>query len=1315
MKTKQKSLHRFLTAVLAVVMLLSCSAITVFAAGNDSDTKEAIYLGVPSEIADGVYYADVNMKNATNPSKQYSMGNAALRGSESYKSKQPTDTDYRPIVIVKDGKATALLEFMPMGYIGMYGFMMELEGVYPGSFTRYGSPNAKDENTVFTPTRTLTYQKTVDGKIVYDGYNDPDSDYKFSGNKLRPAGFGKEEEYLDIVDKYYSHLLALDVTPVMVKNDGEEVPTAAADYTGDHAAFCHVFVPVMFDISASSGDQYARMQVDWTSLERIEEPENNVQYMLYKASQTSTDGCSAASVSAFESAYAEVRAALENVWSKQHLDLSGSGFTAQPVLDLKTYTEAEQVAMAQKLKVAIDALSGADKKALDAKIAEVKGYKEADYTPASFSTFRSALRAAQLVSRDEDATQEKVDKALATLETAVGNLVKNTDAEKYKILYSQAEALDSADYTKESWAAFEKVWEGKKNTKDISKLPAFMQSATVKSLESAIDALVEKPTLDVDATALADGKYTLKAYMYKAAQPETYSMSNNAINHNVWLEVKDGQYILTVQFVGMSIYNKFGYLKQLKYYDAGYTYDSTGQPVGQLKDVEVLSTQKTRSGEDVIDQYNSAGDLYPALVRFPLVDKASGEYVPLQVFVPVMDSIAAGLGTQNALMELDWSKLRADDGSVQPMEPPVQSPALKATDEKTGISVDADAGVFDEDTKLVTEKIESGTLYDTTASRLSDIGEKFTLFDIGFKDYAGEYVLPNGSFRIRIPVPAGYDTEKVKIYRINDDEDNIGPKTLMGSVTIKDGYMETLVLQRGAKPFHYAVVEVGSKLPVPGDFTALNNKVAEAKELLAQNGDMYTADSVKNVNDAVAYAESLSSQAEQPAVDEALERLNNALAALTYRDADYSAVDAAIAAIPEDLSQYTDESVAAVEAAKAAVVRGKNITEQSEVDAMAKAINDAVAKLEKKNVGGLDFKNLPDGVYSVQFTMVKMNRNDLSMSNDAVNHIAKLTVKDGNYTLTVNFKGLHYLNRFGYLAKLSYYDNGYTYGEYGSVIGTLKIADVLSIQKNADGSDVTDEFNVPGGIAEGMKYPQTISFPLVDTAKADADGYVPLHVFVPVMEDISEGSGDQDVLMKLDVSSLKETTEDDPAFEPEKPEELSPAVDITDEETGVRVRADKGVFPEGVVLVVKEITSGDDYTSALSALADISKNFKLYDIRFVDKNGNEVTPNGTFTIICPVPSEYDNSRIAVYRINADGSKTLVNGASDSDGYAVIVKNSGSYALAEKDGASDDNTNDNNNPDTGDSSNLVLWTLLMTVSAALLVLIVAKKRKFGKGE
>ena len=68
---------------------------------------------------------------------------------------------------------------------------------------------------------------------------------------------------------------------------------------------------------------------------------------------------------------------------------------------------------------------------------------------------------------------------------------------------------------------------------------------------------------------------------------------------------------------------------------------------------------------------------------------------------------------------------------------------------------------------------------------------------------------------------------------------------------------------------------------------------------------------------------------------------------LRYLDADYSKVDAAIAkAKALNKNEYKDFTK--VEEAVNAVVRGKNITEQTEVDAMAKTIEDAIAALERK-------------------------------------------------------------------------------------------------------------------------------------------------------------------------------------------------------------------------------------------------------------------------------------------------------------------------------------------------------------------------------
>jgi hypothetical protein len=74
----------------------------------------------------------------------------------------------------------------------------------------------------------------------------------------------------------------------------------------------------------------------------------------------------------------------------------------------------------------------------------------------------------------------------------------------------------------------------------------------------------------------------------------------------------------------------------------------------------VLTTQKNDDGSDVVDSYNSGqGWLYPDLIRFPLVNKANYEddFVPLHVFVPIMDAITPGSGNQDVFMLIDWTSL----------------------------------------------------------------------------------------------------------------------------------------------------------------------------------------------------------------------------------------------------------------------------------------------------------------------------------------------------------------------------------------------------------------------------------------------------------------------------------------------------------------------------------------------------------------------------------------------------------------------------------------------------------------------------------
>ena len=80
---------------------------------------------------------------------------------------------------------------------------------------------------------------------------------------------------------------------------------------------------------------------------------------------------------------------------------------------------------------------------------------------------------------------------------------------------------------------------------------------------------------------------------------------------------------------------------------------------------------------------------------------------------------------------------------------------------------------------------------------------------------------------------------------------------------------------------------------------------------------------------------------------------------LAYKSADYTELDKAEKAA-KALNKDDYEDFSEVEKALAAIDRTKNITEQADVDAMAKAINDAVANLVKKTPAS----SQPDSVTS---------------------------------------------------------------------------------------------------------------------------------------------------------------------------------------------------------------------------------------------------------------------------------------------------------------------------------------------------------------
>ena len=213
----------------------------------------------------------------------------------------------------------------------------------------------------------------------------------------------------------------------------------------------------------------------------------------------------------------------------------------------------------------------------------------------------------------------------------------------------------------------------------------------------------------------------------------------------------------------------------------------------------------------------------------------------------------------------------------------------------------------------------------------------------------------------------------------------------------------------------------------PADYSAVDAAIAKANALKKDDYKDFSA--VEAAVNAVVRDKNITEQSEVDAMAQAIE---DAITALQYKDADYTKVDEAIAkakALNKD--DYKDFS--AVEAAVNAVVRDKNITEQSEVDAMAQAIESAIAALEKKQASVETLKKIngkwyyiKDGKQDLTVTkLVKYGTKWYYVKNGVVDFTATTLVKQNtkwyyvkNGVIDFSFTGLtKYNNTWFYVYK----------------------------------------------------------------------------------------------------------------------------------------------------------------------------------------------------------------------------------------------------------------------------------------------------------
>ena len=193
--------------------------------------------------------------------------------------------------------------------------------------------------------------------------------------------------------------------------------------------------------------------------------------------------------------------------------------------------------------------------------------------------------------------------------------------------------------------------------------------------------------------------------------------------------------------------------------------------------------------------------------------------------------------------------------------------------------------------------------------------------------------------------PADYSAVETAMAAIPTDLTVYTDESVAALNTAADGVVrgKAFVSQANVDAMAQAIEDAIAALQYKGaDYTKVDEAIAKANALNKDNYKDFSA--VEAAVNAVVRDKNITEQSEVDAMAKAIE---DAIAALQYKDADYTKVDAAIAkANALNKNDYKDFS--GVEAAVKAVVRGKNITEQSEVDKMAKAIEDAIAALEKK-------------------------------------------------------------------------------------------------------------------------------------------------------------------------------------------------------------------------------------------------------------------------------------------------------------------------------------------------------------------------------
>lgn len=688
---------------------------------------------------------------------------------------------------------------------------------------------------------------------------------------------------------------------------------------------------------------------------------------------------------------------------------------------------------------------------------------------------------------------------------------------------------------------------------------------------------------------------------------------------------------------------------------------------------------------------NVKGKKYPHFIDVPV--ELNQTLLWTQVYVPVMEGIAAGGGRQYARLILDWNSLTQISGPEKDKtellsrisEAEARLAQLQKNNEgfaqeqidalnqviTTAKAVDAnmnvDQGIVDNETNMLTKVINvfSSAKVDSDKSELKKaikVADSYLNAD----DITYSAASLENLRQAREKAQQIYDNEEATQTQVNL------------CVTAVDQAVQGLVVEGG-------------------DRRALKKALASAETIL-KDKDSYTAAAYQSLKKAYDSGKAVfeNTEAEQSVIDDETESLNYAIKnmkkvseAKVDKSGLYDMIKTATGLAAKD-NLYTAATIKSLKTALDAaekVYKNEDAT-QDEVKEQVSALSKSISALEQKssssnnnnsgnnsssdsNNSSLDVNNLADGVYSVTGKMLKTDKTSVSMSDDAINKTIKLTVKNGKYTITLNFKGLTINNQLGYLGKLKYFKTGYTLDKYGSPKGSVGNVTVESYQKYDNGKKVSDSF--------GSNYPDVVSFPMITEAKKD--GYVPLQVFVPIMDSISKGSGTQPVFLHLDWSTLKKTTKNDSDFE----------------DTSSNTQSGTGTTGTGTR------TSGSN-TSNLNTMSTNSKlgGSSLAGSNSSLKTNSSLSKSSSLKSTGTTSLKSDKKSLTSDKGNKKDSKTLLESAS-------AISSNDSSVTGTGDVTADKSESTNNSESEKDISKVMVPSVISTLAALAGILYKLKSR------